>query len=232
MNYFLKYKFKIGGSNFRQCEKSRNYCFGEIFNLLKTDNPEIKVNVSMFNDCDHYKHELKFTSEEIAYVFDRLSHAILPPDIEEIVDPQELIVKFTFPSGTASGHIKTVLTLSRYFFESNKDSAGEYDYLSLREVMREVLEYSKLNPEIPFIEVLQLFHYDSFENNGHSIVDFYRKEYPTYIISDATFTQRMKGTSSTVKAHNGIFSGFDHGNDGKKMTTELHLQNFKNITRI
>lgn len=225
MSYYAEYSYAFGKTLLKNREKTRNACFGELFdNISSRSLQDLKLNVSMLAKkgvC----HKLEFSIEDINYVFDRLAHVIDKPEIVPIEGTENISVNFIFTQ-KSSGHIKVATTLCRYFYEQCESNTKR----SFKVIMRDSIEHARNNPEVPFIEVLQLFHYCSSENDGHSIVDIYNHEYPTVIISDTTFVSNMQNKDiSTINYHTGVFGKFQHD----KMPKDYdYLNNLNNITRI
>ena len=188
------------------------------------------------------QHDLSFSREDIEYVFDRLSHVIPVPTIEETKhankDEPGLIVKFEFKDKSAA-FIKVLTTICRYFFEFNRYSLDDDASDTGRElpiVMSDAIKYSKENPTVPFIECLQLFHYGQLYGCNHSIVFHERSLYPNKITSDQLFIKNMNDLNqkcvwgdfspSETDAIFGCTTFADGVND------KNYLENLNNIVRV
>ena len=220
--YDTNYAFSINGSKLRQV--AHGACFSTLFsNLHNNDVIKGRLLIRMYPDL-HSQHDLIFTKGEIECVFSRLSETIDFPVIAVIKNG--LRIKFDL-ANKSSSYIKTVATLSRYFYEKEDGDSNRLDYSS---IMRASIDFSKVNPDVPFIEVLQLFHYDTKYIQGHALCESYANEYPVTIISDKRFNDRMKDKSLTsIYGKDGIFTGLIHN---KIANSDKYLDNLDKVKRI
>jgi len=200
-DYSTRYYYNLNNSGL--IKKESEACFGDVFRALSLSNTGIiEIFMYEYRTCSH---RLSFSKEDIEYVFSQLSEIIEIPIIEDFTEHEHkgLCVKFNFEN-KSSGYVKTILTLSRYFFERY----NSYTVRDLNVIIQDSINYSKLNPEIPFIEILQLFHYNSTTNSGHTLVDICRNDYPYQIVSNKTFVDKMlNGQIRSVNNGNGSLSG-------------------------
>jgi len=202
-------------------EKSKNQireaiCFSALFMQIN-DYPVKDLNVKLYIGKRFSSgHNLEFTNDEIAYVFKHLGNTIDSPLILDGKhdDNDCVILHFDF-TGKTVGYIKVVLTICRYFYETeylnkkhwnSKDKNPETARCMIN-VMRDSIDFHKNNPESSFIEVLQLMHYNVSDNSNHGLVSFHDGGYPSQIISEDTFKKNMvnKNLNTVYYCGNGVF---------------------------
>lgn len=222
MAYHTEYRFKFKGQPLESPE--HRACFVILFNNLKASNT-LKVSVCMFERKGNH-HALIASAEEIRDAFLHLKELIPEPVVVENPEDCNIRLDFDFVKATKI-QIKFALTFSRYFYESSCSVGTRATTIDAHTIMRRTLDYIKENKDIPFIEVFQLMHYNSYYPGGHSMISNYPKEYPTAIISAATFANRIADSSINL-LHGGfgaLFSGFAHNikNTEKEYLSSLHL---------
>lgn len=233
MRYFVNFNYNIN----KQAQKCPDRaCFSTLFYSLKTENTG-SMSVFMYRELnpkypffissrEKVGHILRFDKAELEYVYNRLSDIV---DMPEIIDHKDvcgegLEVKFIFEKKSAAW-VKTILTISRYFYEKYLENEEKRD---LYNIMRDTIDYCKINSEVSFIETFQLFHYDSSTNNGHACVSTYPKEYPTKIVSQESFVKKMNDYKlSTVYGEYGIFYVEAH----QRLKTD-EIYSFDNVSKI
>lgn len=235
-SYFTKYIVEENGKIV--VDEPNSACFGDLFRYLKSHN---NIDVTIFMYDKHNKgnndHNLSFSKEEIEYVFDQIKDVTEIPIIENLNDSigSGLTLKFIF-TDRSMAYIKTMVTIARYFFESYNAEYEGYDAISIRDfsvIMRDSIEYSKLNPEIPFIEIFQLMHYSSNTNGNHTIMNVYRGGFSSKIISNNTFIENMNDHRlKTVYDSNGIFTMATKALHKEKDYALQYLQELDKIERI
>lgn len=208
-------------------------CFSSLFPLFN-DRSRTSLGLNLYMGDLWVGHDLKFTKEEIAFVFEKLSKAITPPEISSVdiklnSDTYNTLLTFDFKNKTA-GYFKTVLTICRYFYETEYINKGQR---SMIPIMRDTIDHCVANPDDSFIEVFQLMQYDVRDNSNHGLVNFFEEGYPTQIISEETFIKNMDNPSLTRVYYqgSGVFKDFkiDHN---PEMTKEEYLKTFNTIKRV
>jgi len=212
---------------------TKKVCFSSLFPMFNNrQRSSFVLNLYMGNFG--VGHDLKFTIEEIAFVFDKLSKAITPPEISSVDIEIEgckynTLLAFDFKNKT-SGYFKTVLTICRYFYETEYIHKGQR---SMIPIMRDTIDHCIANPEDSFIEIFQLMQYDVIDNSNHGLVNFFEEGYPTQIISEETFIENMDDPDLTrvYYSETGVFKDvkIDHSS---VMSNKEYLKTFKTIKRV
>jgi hypothetical protein len=223
MSFFTSYSYKQNGGDFYT--PGNTACFSTIFMALHPMNSMI-VRLFMHKKHSMY-HSLEVTKEEAEYVFSRLSEYLESPVVTEKEHDCDLMLEFNFVNAP-NIQIRFALTLARYFYESSCDVSERPKRKDAHTVIRRIIDYSRKYPEIPFIEVIQLMHYDCYLHGGHGLLPAYNKEYPRAIVSSETFAQRIKDIDSRNLERN-LFSGFNHHHG---ITEDIYLNTINDIKRI
>lgn len=206
--------------------RTEQICFSNLFNFLDSENNG-SITVYMYPKLSE-NHNLSFSKEEIEYVFDKLSYIFETPQINEIEnDGLSITVNFCNKS---AGYVKVLTTIIRYFYELNGDPSEINNDLNV--IMRNTIEYCKLNLEESFIEILQLFHHDTNYGNNHSIVFVPRTGAPIAITSNESFIKKMNDFSvkNIWSTSNAVFKNTIF-NDSKVLN-DNYSETFKNIPRV
>jgi len=230
MEYLADYEYVVNGI----VKKCKSICFSEIFyRNNNTDKLPIEsLKIKMYRKSYTDQHKLEFDKDEIKYVFERLSHIINPPTISDnlLEEDPGLTLDFVFNKNT-DAYVKVVCTISRYFYERQKNRNKTYAGM-----MKDSIECSKLNPDVPFIEILQFMHFDVDSGGGHSLVNVCDDCCLQMITSDETFRKNMfdKNVLNVYSTSSGSTSSvFNNGNLVKiTNTNEEYLKTINEITRI
>lgn len=120
MGYLVHYEYGPDRDHLNKIEKAA--CFGSLFRSLITGIfQNMFVRVYMYPKWASL-HNLSFGKEDVDYIYSKLAHITDVPVVEKTNNG--LTLEFSFQKRT-SGHIKTIITLCRYFFEYNaKEEKG------------------------------------------------------------------------------------------------------------
>lgn len=232
-DYLADYTYTTKGE---EPKNDKAICYSNLFcRVMRSSSIIESININMYENSGADQHKLSFDKEDIEYVFSKLSHIIDPPLVEEKKlhkNGKHIQLGFKF-NDNSNAFIKTICTLCRYFYEIPVLCDKSYV-----KIMKSSINYSKTNPDLPFIEILQFMHYDVDCGGGHSLVNINSRCKLAAITSDKTFTKNMKdasrlnvySNSSNMNINLAIFNG-----NGVIKMTELekdYLTTFKQYTRI